>query len=172
MTRGRPKSNKDAEIERLYNEGYNVEEIAEQLSLKASTVKQKLTEKQLYDPPITEHFVKKIWGEWERACSALKGEQMKIKLTGDYYITRDQYNWMLNKRRKIEKGKRAGEYTYTTVGYYGKLRACIIGFLDKISLDETYSGDYDLMTYVEHCERAMDDTADYIVAHIEELIET
>ena len=171
MPKGRPISNRDQEIVDLYLEGYSVEEVAEKVGYTVGTIKNKLTEQQLYDPPLTEYFVKKIWCDWQKACETLKGEKMRINLPNDFYITRDNYNWILNKRHLIKKGKREGEYSYKVVGYYSKLKPCIIGYLDKVSSDRADGMHMDMIGYAEHCENVVKETADYIVDHISELIE-
>ena len=56
----------------LYSDGLDLETIAEMTDYTVQTVKTKLINAGVYDPPLTKHFLKTIWPEWEKACDRLR----------------------------------------------------------------------------------------------------
>lgn len=69
---GRSKQNKDKEVANLYNEGYGIEEISKIVGYTENTIKHKLMDMQIYDRPITNHYLEGIWGRWQSACNMLR----------------------------------------------------------------------------------------------------
>lgn len=73
MSKGRPRSNSDEIVVLLYTElAMSVDEIAGLTRYSPAVVKQKLQDRNIYDPPLTTYFVKKIWDDWTTACNMIR----------------------------------------------------------------------------------------------------
>ena len=101
---------------------------------------------------------------------------MKVRLTNGYYITQDNYNYILMQDYESigRKDKRPKTMT-RTVGYYSKgikgLKGCIKRYLEDSSLDEEKSADGYFESFCEDMMAVISNNADWIMEHIEECIE-
>lgn len=93
---------------------------------------------------------------------------MKINLTDGYYITEDNYNYILMQDYVgvARKSKESKQQT-RTVGYYSNgikgLKGCIKRYLEECSLDAGNSNYGTLMAFCEHLEQIINDKADQIM---------
>ena len=56
---------------------------------------------------------------------------MEISLGNDWYLGKDQYNWILMKSIPIKEGKNAGGVRMATVGYYPNVELACRAVVDK-----------------------------------------
>lgn len=56
---------------------------------------------------------------------------MEINLGNDWYISKDNYNWILSKKQEIKEGKSKGGYRLATAGYYNSIEQLIRAAIEK-----------------------------------------
>lgn len=99
---------------------------------------------------------------------------MKIILTDGYYITTDNYNYIL-KHEYLSKEKRAaGNKQTRIVGFYsngiGGLKGCIKRYLEECSLDAENEPETNVRTFCGHLERTVCTSTEWIISHIGNLV--
>lgn len=96
---------------------------------------------------------------------------MKVRLTDGYYITEENYNYILKQDYVNKKGKA----NCRIVGYYSNgingLKGCIKRYLEDSSLDKEKSADGCFESFCEDMMAVISNNADWIMEHIEECIE-
>ena len=100
---------------------------------------------------------------------------MKITLTHGYYITEDNYNYILKQEYigTAKKDKKQKKMT-RTVGYYSNgikgLKSLLKRYLEDCPLNDEKLADGSLKTFCDHLERVVEDNSLYIVTNIADLI--
>ena len=56
---------------------------------------------------------------------------MKIQITDDYVMTSDTYNFILNRKVTVQKGKHAGEEALDPIGFYSRVEDLLVSLIDK-----------------------------------------
>lgn len=54
---------------------------------------------------------------------------LHIEIGGKWVITSDQYQFILNEKKVVKSGKKAGEEWLDTIGYYPKINQLISGLI-------------------------------------------
>ena len=85
---------------------------------------------------------------------------MKIELTDGYYITEDNYNYILNKRfvpqgKKAKKKESSKVVAYCSNGLKG-FKRCLMIWLENVAIEDKKSQEITLNVFLEHLERIMD----------------
>lgn len=93
-----------------------------------------------------------------------------IELTNGYHIRIENYDYILCKRKVIEKGNHAGEIVDVFVGYYGKLNQTVRKYLERVAIEE---GDETLQLneFAAMVELVLDRKTKQIVSAIRETID-
>jgi hypothetical protein len=55
---------------------------------------------------------------------------MNIRLSEDYQLTSDKYQYILQERKIPEKGKEKGKERWDNVGYYSRLNTALESYID------------------------------------------
>lgn len=85
---------------------------------------------------------------------------MKINLTQGYFITQDNYNYILNRHLKYTKKDKTEGERDEVVGFFGhSMKQCIRYFLRCISMTEE---ECDFLTYVSLAEEKMEQATEQI----------
>lgn len=93
---------------------------------------------------------------------------MKIILAGGYYITNDNYNIILNRKRigTAKKDKKKIEID-EVVGYYGTMRQTIETYLKHFAVDVAKDEIMDYAIITEKLEKVLDKKVNELVTYIE-----
>lgn len=62
---------------------------------------------------------------------------LKIEIGDKWVITSDQYQFILNEKKVVKSGKKAGEEWLDTIGYYPKINQLISGLIHHQILQST-----------------------------------
>lgn len=101
---------------------------------------------------------------------------MKIILTDGYYITEDNYNYILNRRVKAkQRHNTKKEYKDIVVGYYSNglkgFKACLRRYLEDLPLGDEKLAETALNVFCEHLESVISSGIDEITKNLSERIE-
>lgn len=100
---------------------------------------------------------------------------MRVNLTDGYWITADNYNYILKQDYVVRKGKTCGNITTRTVGYYSNeikgFKGCIKRYLEECSLDAEKSAELSVKDFCDHLEKTIEVSTDWIVGHIGDLVQ-
>ena len=100
---------------------------------------------------------------------------MRINLTDGYWITADNYNYILEQDYVVRKGKTCGNITTRIVGYYSNgingFKGCIKRYLEECSLDNEKSAELSVKDFCDHLEKTINFSTDWIVGHIGDLVQ-
>ena len=101
---------------------------------------------------------------------------MRINLTDGYWITADNYNYtLMQDYTGIGKDKTPKGMT-RTVGYYSNgikgLKRCIKRYLEECSLGAEKSTELSVKDFCDHLEKTIEVSADWIVGHIGDLVQS
>lgn len=55
---------------------------------------------------------------------------MKIKLSEDYQLTSDRYQYIIQERKVVKAGKTKGKEYWENIGYYKKLQTALECYID------------------------------------------
>ncbi len=50
----------------------------------------------------------------------------RIKLHEDIYLSSDEHNWIVQERKVVKEGKRAGDEVYKNIGYFPNIEQSIL----------------------------------------------
>lgn len=65
-----------------------------------------------------------------------------VELYGGYVVSTDAYNYILQKRKIVQKGKTAGQESFSPVGYYNTFGGCLKRFHEELLKEELDKKDY------------------------------
>ena len=65
-----------------------------------------------------------------------------VELYNDYVVSVDSYNYILQKRMIVQKGKTAGQETFKNVGYFSTFGGAINCFHQELLRDQLMKEDY------------------------------
>jgi len=101
--------------------------------------------------------------------------KMRVNLTNGYWITADNYNYILKQDYVVRKGKTCGNITTRTVGHYSNgikgLKGCIKRYLEECSLDAPNPIQIGFENFCGHLEKTIEVNTDWIVSHIGDLVQ-
>lgn len=110
---------------------------------------------------IDDRFQKKIW------CRGIikidERKKQMIKLTEEYYIDSDIFNWILAKKKKVEKGKTKGEVKYAPWKFFPSLES-LLTFVKEMNCRAIARRCDDFDTYLSKVS-AENKKMDYSVSH-------
>jgi hypothetical protein len=74
---------------------------------------------------------------------------MNIRLSEDYQLTSDKYQYILQERKIAEKGKQKGKERWDNVGYYSKLNQALESYIDMRVKDSDNNSVAGLLSYLK-----------------------
>ncbi len=100
---------------------------------------------------------------------------MKITLTDGYFVTVDNYNYILKQDYTFVTKKGEVKTCTRTVGYYSNgikgLKGCLVRYLEDCTLDAQKSQEVPLKAFCEQIRADIDTKSEQILEHITDLVE-
>ena len=85
---------------------------------------------------------------------------MKLQINEDYRISSDAQNFILEKKRIAEKGKKAGEEVWSAVGYFGKIEWAFRDCVRRGLMEQDLEGFKNIIEYLDRIDQGIKDLAD------------
>jgi hypothetical protein len=82
---------------------------------------------------------------------------MEISLGNDWYLGKDQHNWILMRAIPVEKGKNAGSVRMATIGYYPNVQLACKAVIEKSVGDEGIKTMQEIKQFIEVSTRSICD---------------
>ena len=78
---------------------------------------------------------------------------MNIRLSEDYQITSDKYQYMLQERKVPTKGENIGKEYWDNIGYYNKLQTVLEDYVDMRVRTSNKNSVAELITYLKEIKK-------------------